>query len=129
MSDAPPENAKPSKVIEIFLWLIFIVPMIFVWLTVQSIPLIVGLLVIRLGIMAYPYLKSKKHPVVVVEPKATKKEEPVAPAPKKRSRTIITLAIEELVAEWKGLLKFLRIYDYEKEEKYLETYRKLRGFK
>ena len=126
MSDAPPENAKPSKVIEIFLWLIFIVPMIFVWLTVQSIPLIVGLLVIRLGIMAYPYLKGKKQPVVVVEPK---KEEVVAPAPKKRSRTIITLAIEELVAEWKGLLKFLRIYDYEKEEKYLEAYRKLMGFK
>ena len=126
MSDAPPENAKPSKVIEIFLWLIFIVPMIFVWLTVQSIPLIVGLLVIRLGIMAYPYLKGKKQPVVVVE---QKKEEGVAPAPKKRSRTIITLAIEELVAEWKGLLKFLRIYDYEAEEKYLEAYRKLRGFK
>jgi len=61
MSDAPPENAKPSKVIEIFLWLIFIVPMIFVWLTVQSIPLIVGLLVIRLGIMAYPYLKGKSN--------------------------------------------------------------------
>ena len=126
MSDAPPENAKPSKVIEIFLWGVFIVPMIFVWLTVQSIPLIVGLLVIRLGIMAYPYLKGKKQPVVVVE---QKKEEPIAPAPKKRSRTIITLAIEELVAEWKGLLKFLRIYDYEAEEKYLEAYRKLRGFK
>ena len=126
MSDAPPENAKPSKVIEIFLWLIFIVPMIFVWLTVQSIPLIVGLLVIRLGIMAYPYLKGKKQPVVVVE---QKKEEPVAPAPKKRSRTIITLAIEELVAEWKGLLKFLRIYDYEKEEKYLKLYKELTRFK
>ena len=126
MSDAPPENAKPSKVIEIFLWLIFIVPMIFVWLTVQSIPLIVGLLVIRLGIMAYPYLKGKKQPVIVVE---QKKEEVVAPVPKKRSRTIITLAIEELVAEWKGLLKFLRIYDYEKEEKYLEAYRKLMNFK
>ena len=126
MSDAPPENAKPSKVIEIFLWLIFIVPMIFVWLTVQSIPLIVGLLVIRLGIMAYPYLKGKKQPVVVVE---QKKEEPVAPAHKKRSRTIITLAIEELVAEWKGLLKFLRIYDYEKEEKYLKLYKELTRFK
>lgn len=125
MSDAPPENAKPSKVIEIFLWGVFIVPMIFVWLTVQSIPLIVGLLVIRLGIMAYPYLKGKKQPVAVEQ----KKEEGVAPAPKKRSRTIITLAIEELVAEWKGLLKFLRIYDYEAEEKYLEAYRKLRGFK
>ena len=125
MSDAPPENAKPSKVIEIFLWLIFIVPMIFVWLTVQSIPLIVGLLVIRLGIMAYPYLKGKKQPVVVEQ----KEENVIAPAPKKRSRTIITLAIEELVAEWKGLLKFLRIYDYEKEEKYLEAYRKLMNFK
>ena len=99
--------------------------MIFVWLTVQSIPLIVGLLVIRLGIMAYPYLKGKKQPVAVEQ----KKEEGVAPAPKKRSRTIITLAIEELVAEWKGLLKFLRIYDYEKEEKYLEAYRKIRDFK
>jgi len=64
--------------------------------------------------------------VIVVE---QKKEEPVAPAPKKRSRTIITLAIEELVAEWKGLLKFLRIYDYEKEEKYLQAYRKLMNFK
>lgn len=126
MSDAPPENAKPSKVIEIFLWAVFIVPMIFVWLTVQSIPLIVGLLVIRLGIMAYPYLKGKKQPVVVVE---QKKEDMVTPTPKKRSRTIITLAFEELVAEWKGLLKFLRIYDYEMEDRYMETYKKIKNFK
>ena len=126
MSDAPPEDKAPSKVIEVFLWAVFIIPMILVWITVQSIPLIVILLVVRLGIMAYPYLKGKKQPAVVVE---QKKEEPVATIPQKRSRTIITLAVEEAVAEWKGLLKFLRIYDHEKEEKYLEAYRKIRDFK
>jgi ABC-type bacteriocin/lantibiotic exporter with double-glycine peptidase domain len=126
MSDAPIEEKAPSKVIEVFLWVVFIVPMIFVWVTVQSIPLIVILLVVRLGIMAYPRLKGQKQPVVVVE---QKKEEVVAPLPQKRSRTIITLAIEEAVAEWKGLLKFLRIYDYDVDNKYLETYRKLKEFR
>lgn len=126
MSDAPIEEKAPSKVIEVFLWAVFIVPMIFVWVTVQSIPLIVILLVVRLGIMAYPRLKGQKQPVVVVE---QKKEEVVAPLPQKRSRTIITLAIEEAVAEWKGLLKFLRIYDYDVDDKYLETYRKLKEFR
>ena len=126
MSEAPIEEKAPSKVIEVFLWAVFIVPMIFVWVTVQSIPLIVILLVVRLGIMAYPRLKGQKQPVVIVE---QKKEEVVAPLPQKRSRTIITLAIEEAVAEWKGLLKFLRIYDYDVDDKYLETYRKLKEFR
>ena len=126
MSDAPIEEKAPSKVIEVFLWVVFIVPMIFVWVTVQSIPLIVILLVVRLGIMAYPRLKGQKQPVVVVE---QKKEEVVAPIPHTRSRTILTVAKEEAVAEWKGLLKFLRIYDYDVDDKYLETYRKLKEFR
>ena len=35
---------------------------------------------------------------------------------------------EELVSEWKWLLKKLHIYDYESEEKNLFEYRKLRGW-
>ena len=35
---------------------------------------------------------------------------------------------EEAQAEWRGLLKMLHIYDYEKEEKNLKEYRKLRGW-
>jgi hypothetical protein len=35
---------------------------------------------------------------------------------------------EELIAEWWGLVKFLRIYDREKEEGNLMAYRKLRGW-
>ena len=123
MSDAPPEDTAPSKLIEVFLWAVFIVPMIFVWVTVQSIPLIVILLVIRLGIMAYPRFKGQKQPVVIVE---QKKEEVVFAIPQRRSRTILTVAKEELIAEWKELLKFLHIYDYDVDDKYLETYRKLK---
>lgn len=35
---------------------------------------------------------------------------------------------DELVSEWRWLLKKLRVYDHEKEEKHLSDYRKLRGW-
>jgi len=35
---------------------------------------------------------------------------------------------DELVSEWRWFLKYLHIYDHEKEEKYLLDYRKLRGW-
>ena len=35
---------------------------------------------------------------------------------------------EELIYEWKWLLKKLRIYDYDREEENLMAYRKLRGW-
>jgi hypothetical protein len=36
---------------------------------------------------------------------------------------------DELRDEWYGLLKMLHIYDHKKEEKYLDDYRRLRGWK
>jgi hypothetical protein len=128
MSDPAPEDTKPSRFIEIFLWVVFVVPMIFVWLTVQSIPLIVILLVIRLGIMAYPRLKGQKQPAPVVV--ADRKKEVVAlpPAPQVYRRTILNVIAEEAVAEWRGLLTFLRIYD-ENEDKFLVAYKRIKNYK
>jgi hypothetical protein len=36
---------------------------------------------------------------------------------------------DEFVSEWRWLMKKLRVYDYEREEKVLDTYRKFRGWK
>jgi hypothetical protein len=41
----------------------------------------------------------------------------------------LTPFIEEAQAEWRWLLKVLRFYDHDREEKYLDDYRRLRGWK
>ena len=46
----------------------------------------------------------------------------------KEKKDILKPFREELIAEWKWLLKILHVYDYEKEEKNLLAYRKLRGW-
>jgi hypothetical protein len=58
-----------------------------------------------------------------------KKSEPAKPTEtvKPKEKTISPYK-EELVSEWKWLLKKLHIYDYESEEKNLLAYRKLRGW-
>lgn len=126
MSAPKIEDTKPSRLIEAFWWLVFIVPVGFLYWTTQSL-LYVGILVgVRIVIMFIP--KFRKQP----EPNPTsKKETPLLIAPAESVNTNynpLTPYKEELVSEWKGLLKMLRIYDHDKENKYLSDYRKLRGW-
>jgi hypothetical protein len=67
--------------------------------------------------------------LLVSKKNITKKSEPVKPTEtvKPKEKTISPYK-EELVSEWKWLLKKLHIYDYESEEKNLLAYRKLRGW-
>ena len=36
---------------------------------------------------------------------------------------------DEFLSEWRWLMKKLHVYDYEREESVLDTYRKFRGWK
>jgi len=123
MSDPKPEDTKPSKIIAVFWWIVFIVPVAFLYISTQSL-LMVGILVaLRVGLMFVPYFRgvkgtTPKVEVPVVEP----------PASVITTHNPLTPYKDELVSEWYGLLKLLRIYDKEKEDKYLEAYRKLRGW-
>lgn len=127
MSAPKPEDTKPSRWIALFWWIVFIVPVIFLYVSTKSLLLVGILIILRIGMMFLPWFKQK----------------PTAPTPEQKvsvpllappqERIIITPNLlspvkEELKAEWYGLLKMLRIYDHEKEDKYLEAYRKLRGW-
>lgn len=118
---------KPSVIIEGFWWLAFIVPMIFAWMVTQSVIIIGVLLAIRIGMIVVPKVFRKKE-----KPQPQEPTEPDAVSPP--TATVNTKQdtpnpyIEEARAEWYGLLKFLRIYDKEKEEKNLMDYRRFRGW-
>jgi hypothetical protein len=66
----------------------------------------------------FPFGKKK---LLIAAPES----EPIPPKPK---TDILKPFKEELTYEWKWLLKKLRIYDYDEEEKNLVAYRKLRGW-
>ena len=130
LSAGPVEEQKPSRVIAAFWWVVFIVPLILIYVTSGSLLLIGILIVVRVAIMFIPWGKKKKTVGAAVHGPA----EPVNPAPKKTGnsymsfKTIFTPLIEEAKDEWRWLMKFLRVYDHEREDRYLEDYRKLRGW-
>ena len=127
MSAPKIEDTKPSRWIEAFWWLVFIVPVVFLYLSTGSL-LYVGILVgLRIVIMFIP--KFGKKPVI----KEERKPEPAVPLlPQSESVNTnynpLTPYKEELVSEWKGLMKMLHIYDHDAEDKNLVAYRKLRGW-
>ena len=125
LSAPPPEQSKPSKWIAAFWWIVFIVPVVFTYIATNSFIPPAILIGIRIAAMFIPDRIWKKKAV------ETKKEPdaPTQPIAKVNVPSgILTPYIEEAKAELHGLLKFLRIYNHEKEDKYLKDYRKLRGW-
>lgn len=130
MSAPKPEDTKPSKLIAIFWWVVFIVPVVFSYFATQSFILPFALIAIRVAAMFIPakWLKRGKEPEhktesIVLIPERTLPVEKVNVI-----QSILTPCKEEAISEWRGLLKMLHVYDYEEENKYLEAYRKLRGW-
>ena len=131
LSDAPMPGEKPPKpsiIIEGFWWVAFIVPMIFAWMVTQSWIIIGGLLALRLAMIAVPRIWKKKGKAKVEKTEPDSEASPESPATVKTNQNTPNPYIEEARAEWYGLLKFLKIYDKEKEEKYLMDYRRFRGW-
>jgi hypothetical protein len=124
MSKPRIEDTKPSKLIAVFWWFVFIVPVGFVWWSTNSIAGVLVLIALRILIMYIPKFWKKEQVVV--------KEE--SPAPIQISENVNTTKsslspyIDEAKSEWNGFLKLMKIYDKDKEEKNLVTYRKLRGW-
>lgn len=132
MSAPLPENTRPSVWVGVFWWVVFIIPVGFTYFATQSFFLPVLLVVIRVVIMFVPrrwipFLKKEKEiPLQTSNPQS---EPPTQPSIiLNKSNPILSSIKDELKTEWKGLLKMLRIYDYDKEEAYLKAYRKLRGW-
>jgi hypothetical protein len=126
LSEGPAEK-PPSRAIEVFWWAAFIVPIIFAWFAFQSLVLIGVIVGIRIVIMFIPkgWKTLKTKPAV----KPAIKEAIPEPAKVNTKSGTLTPFIEEAQVEWRWLLKALRFYDHEREEKYLDDYRRLRGWK
>ena len=75
-----------------------------------------------------PFIKKEKE--VLPIPKSAESPQPLIQPSQtiKNSNPILSSIKDELKTEWKGLLKMLHVYDYDKEEAYLKAYRKLRGW-
>ena len=124
MSTPKIEDTKPSRLIELFWWFVFIVPIIFVWWSTGSIIGVIVLIAIRILIMFIPKFwkkeqvatQSDREPIIIQSETVNTRESVLKPY------------IEEAKQEWYGLLKFAKIYDKEKEDKNLAAYRKLRGW-
>jgi len=75
-----------------------------------------------------PFIKKEKE-LPPIQKSATVPSQSIQPSQTiKNSNPILSSIKDELKTEWKGLLKMLHIYDYDKEEAYLKAYRKLRGW-
>jgi hypothetical protein len=127
MSAPKIEDTKPSKIIAVFWWVVFIVPVIFTYFATQSIALPAVLVIIRIAIMLVPARWIKR------DTKEQEKQKPVALIEGSLEKVNIIGDVlkpyrEEAISEWRWLMKKLHVYDYEKEERYLSTYRKLRGW-
>jgi hypothetical protein len=124
MSTPKIEDTKPSRLIELFWWFVFIVPIIFVWWSTGSIIGVIVLIAIRILIMFIPKFwkkeqvatQSDREPIIIQSETVNTRESVLKPY------------IEEAKQEWYGLLKFAKIYDKENEDKNLAAYRKLRGW-
>lgn len=123
LSAPKPEDRKPSKIIAAFWWIVFIVPVIFVWLTTESLLFVGFLLTLRIGMMFIPALQhgGKKE-------QASQESQVVSQQTVNNRISVLLPYKEEAIAEWWGFLKFMRIYDRDKEEKELWNYRKFRGW-
>lgn len=139
LSAGPVEEQKPSRVIAVFWWVVFIVPLVLIYVTSGSLLLIGILVVVRVAIMFIPFgKKDKKKAVKAPAPSSLNTGLSAlvgSPAQAKKTgnsympfKTIFTPLIEEAKDEWRWLMKFLRIYDHEREDRYLDDYRKLRGW-
>lgn len=125
MSAPKIEDTKPSRWIALFWWVVFIVPVIFLYISTQSLIMVGVLIFLRVAMMFLPFFKGAPK----TNPTPSLKEPALPTHPKINvSSGLLTPVKEELKAEWYGLLKLLRIYDHEKEDKYLDAYRKLRGW-
>lgn len=124
----PIEETKPSRLIEIFWWVVFIVPMVLTWIATQSVIIIVILLAIRLLIMVVPMLtnRNKRTKKNHAEEMPIKKEKLLESV--KSGKNILSPYIEEAKQEWMDFLKLIRVYDKDNEDKMLEAYRKMRGW-
>jgi hypothetical protein len=131
MSEPKVENTKPSNVIAVFWWVVFIIPVAFTYLATQSLLLIGVLVGLRIAIMFLPagwIPGSKKKVIEPKKPEIIKKEIILIAETVNTKQSILTPYKDELISEWKGLLKMLRIYDHDTEDKYLNDYRQLRGW-
>lgn len=124
MSTPKIEDTKPSRLIELFWWIVFIVPVIFVWWSTGSIIGVIVLIAIRILIMFIPKFWKKEQ----IKPKSDPKPTTVRSETVNTRERVLKPYIEEAKQEWYELLKFAKIYDKELEEKNLTAYRKLRGW-
>ena len=139
MSAPKPEDTKPSNFIAVFWWVVFIIPVAFTWYATQSF-LIVGIIIgIRIVVMFIPkgWFGKKATPVIArtdttsKTSSSLKKPQPPVEVIEKVNvvSNLLTPYKDELISECKGLLKMLRIYDHDKEDRYLNDYRQFRGWK
>lgn len=124
MSAPKIEDTKPSKLIAVFWWIVFIVPVWFVWWSTGSIIGVVILIAIRILIMYIPKFWKREQKTDIDIPDSPK----LLPETINTSESVLSPYIDEARSEWGDLLKTMRIYDKEKEEKNLDAYRKLRGW-
>ena len=135
LSQLPPEQRKPSKIIEAFWWIVFIIPIGFVWVTSQNYLLIGALIALRIGMILVPKYFSKRPPPTQPQKTtalAVTSTQRFLPASKAESSETIKVWMrifkDEAQDEWRGLLKVLRIYDHEKEDPATYAYRRIRGW-
>lgn len=124
MSTPKIEDTKPSKIIAIFWWIVFIVPVAFVYWSTKSIIGVLVLIALRILLMFIPKFWQKKQ----VAPETEHKPEVIQAETVNTRESVLKPYIEEAKQEWYGFLKFAKIYDKEQEEKNLAAYRKLRGW-
>jgi len=124
MSTPKIEDTKPSKLIAVFWWVVFIVPVIFVYWSTGSIIGVAILVAVRILIMFIPKFWKKKQVVAETDQKPAT----ISPETINTRESALKPYIDEAKQEWWGFLKFAKIYDKETEEKNLDVYRKLRGW-
>lgn len=131
LSSGPIESQKSGIFISLFWWAVFVIPMIFAWVSFNSWQMVVVLLVIRFGIMAIPHFTKKK---TIPKPAKEIRNTPpsLAPATINTTESILSSIIapirDELKSELYWLLRVLRMRD-DREEMNLIAYRKFRGWK
>ena len=136
MSETPVEDRKPSVLIEVLVWVAFIVPIIFLWLAFESwimVGIIVAIRILIMGVSHYDRVKKANSPK---KPKGDmrnynlqveSKQQIAAPVTGDSKSSIAYPFIEEASSEFNWLMKKLHLKD-DKEEERLKIYRKLRGW-
>ncbi len=137
MSDVPIENRKPSVLIELLVWVAFIIPIIFLWLAFQSVIMVGIVIAVRILIMGVSHYDRVKKANTAKVPKSNSTHNhetrllsvlpPVSNTGMHNALGILSPFVEEATSEIIWLLEKTGVYN-RAEESRLKTYRKFRGW-